>query len=64
MNFPINCDKITGYEILSEVVMIEKDIADIRRRYRKDRSNISRIRACFVNEKKEIISEIDHLRFV
>ena len=39
--------------------MIEKDIADIRRRYRKDRSNISRIRACFVNEKKEIISEID-----
>ena len=39
--------------------MIEKDIAEIRRRYRKDKSNITRILGCFVNENKEIISEID-----
>ena len=39
--------------------MIEKEIAELRRRYRKDKSNISRICGCFVNEKKEIISEFD-----
>lgn len=39
--------------------MNEKEISEIRRRYRSDRSNISRICGCFVNEKKEIISEFD-----
>ena len=39
--------------------MNEKEIAEIRRRYRSDRSNISRICGCYVNEKKEIISEFD-----
>ena len=39
--------------------MIEKDIAELRRRYRKDKSNISRICGCFVNEQKEIISKFD-----
>ena len=36
-----------------------KEVAEIRRRYRPDRSNISHVRGCFVNEKKEIISEFD-----
>ena len=39
--------------------MNEKEIAEIRRRYRLDRSNIIHIYGCFVNEKKEIISEFD-----
>lgn len=39
--------------------MNEKEIAEIRRRYRSDRINISRICGCYVNEKKEIISEFD-----
>lgn len=39
--------------------MNEKEIAEIRRRYRSDRSNISRISGCYVNEQREIISEFD-----
>ena len=39
--------------------MIEKEIAELRRRYRKEKSNISRICGCFVNEQKEIISKFD-----
>lgn len=39
--------------------MIDKEIAEIRRRYKSDKSSISRIRGCYVNEKKEIISELD-----
>lgn len=36
-----------------------KEVAEIRRRYRPDRSNITHVRGCFVNEQKEIISEFD-----
>ena len=39
--------------------MNEKEIAEIRRRFRSDKTNISKVRGCFVNEKKEIISEFD-----
>lgn len=39
--------------------MNEKEIAELRRRYRPDRSNIGRIYGCFVNQKKEIISEFE-----
>lgn len=39
--------------------MNEKEIAELRRRYRHDRSNIGRIYGCFVNGKKEIISEFE-----
>ncbi len=39
--------------------MNQNEIAEIRRRYRSDKSNISRVYGCFVNEKKEIISEFD-----
>lgn len=37
--------------------MNEKEIAEIRRRFRPDKSNITRIRGCYVNGQKEIISE-------
>ena len=37
--------------------MNEKEIAEIRRRFRPDKSNISSIRGCYVNEKREIVSE-------
>ena len=37
--------------------MIEKEIAEIRRRYKPEKHNISRIRGCYVDAKKEILSE-------
>jgi len=39
--------------------MNEKEVAEIRRRFRQDKSNITHIRGCFVNEKREIVSEFD-----
>ena len=39
--------------------MNEKEIAEIRRRFRADKTNINHVCGCFVNEKKEIISEFD-----
>ena len=42
-----------------EVIMNEKEISEIRRRFRQDKSNITHIRGCFVNEKREIVSEFD-----
>ena len=39
--------------------MTDREIAEIRRRFRADKSNISHVRGCYVNEKKEIISEFD-----
>lgn len=41
------------------VIMNEKEISEIRRRFRQDKSNITHIRGCFVNEKREIVSEFD-----
>lgn len=37
--------------------MNEKEIAEIRRRFRPDKTNISKIRGCYVNEAHEIVSE-------
>ncbi len=37
--------------------MIEKEISELRRRFRPDRSNITKVRGCYVNESGEIISE-------
>ena len=39
--------------------MNEKEIAELRRRFRADKSSISRVRGCYVNEKREIISQFD-----
>lgn len=39
--------------------MNEKEVAEIRRRFRQDKSNITHIRGCFVNEQREIVSEFD-----
>lgn len=39
--------------------MTEKEIAELRRRYRVDRTNISRIFGCLVSEKKEILAEFE-----
>lgn len=39
--------------------MNDKEISEIRRRYKAEKSGISRIRGCYVNEKREIISELD-----
>ena len=37
--------------------MNEKEIAELRRRFRPDKNNIPYIRGCCVNEKGEIVSE-------
>lgn len=39
--------------------MNEKEISEIRRRFRPDKNNISTICGCYVNEKREIISEFN-----
>ena len=39
------------------VVMNEKEVAEIRRRFRPEKSNIAYIRGCYVNDKREIVSE-------
>ena len=39
--------------------MNEKEFAELRRRYRHDKCNITHVRGCFVNEKKEIVSEFE-----
>ncbi len=39
--------------------MNEKEIAELRRRLRPEKNNITRVRGCYVNEKKEIISLFD-----
>lgn len=39
--------------------MTEKEIAEIRRRVKPEKTNISRVRGCLINEKCEIISEFD-----
>ncbi|SBW08497.1 conserved hypothetical protein [uncultured Eubacteriales bacterium] len=39
--------------------MNEKEIAELRRRFRPDRSSITHIRGCFVNESREIVSQFD-----
>ena len=37
--------------------MTEKEVAELRRRFRVDKSNITHIRGCYVNSNREIISE-------
>lgn len=39
--------------------MNEKEVAELRRRFKADRSNITHVRGCYVNDKREIISEFD-----
>lgn len=39
--------------------MNEKEIAELRRRFRPDKSNITSIRGCYVNDKQEIVSEFN-----
>ena len=39
--------------------MNEKEISEIRRRFRADRSNITYVRGCYVNERQEIFSEFN-----
>lgn len=37
--------------------MNAREVSEIRRRFRADKSNITHLRGCYVNEKKEIISQ-------
>ncbi len=37
--------------------MNEKEISEIRRRFRPEKSNIARVRGCYVNDQREIVSE-------
>ena len=40
--------------------MNEKEVAEIRRRFKQYRNSITHMRGCYVNERREIISEFDH----
>ncbi len=40
--------------------MNEKEIAELRRRFRPDKSNITHLQGCFVNESREIVSQFSH----
>jgi len=37
----------------------DKELREVRKRFRPDQNNISHIRGCFVNEKKEIVTEFN-----
>ena len=37
--------------------MNEKEVGELRRRQRRDRSNMTAIYGCFVNEQREIVTE-------
>ena len=39
--------------------MNEKEVSEIRRRFKQDKSNITHIRGCYVNDRREIVSEFD-----
>ena len=39
--------------------MNEREVAELRRRFRQDRSGISHVRGCYVNENREIVSQFD-----
>ena len=39
--------------------MTEKEISEIRRRWKADHCNVTRVLGCYVNEKREIISEFN-----
>ena len=39
--------------------MTDKELAEIRRRYKSDKTSISRVRGCYVNDKNEIVAEFD-----
>ena len=39
--------------------MKEKEVSELRRRFKPEKSNISHIRGCYVNEKREIVSQFD-----
>lgn len=40
-------------------IMNERDVAELRRRFRADKSGITRVRGCYVNDRQEIIREFD-----
>ncbi len=37
--------------------MTEKEVAEIRRRFKPDKNNITKLRGCYVSDKKEVMSE-------
>ena len=39
--------------------MNEKEIGELRRRFRPEKSNVTHVRGCYVNEKREIVSQFD-----
>ena len=39
--------------------MTEREVSELRRRFRADKSNITHVHGCYVNSRREIISEFD-----
>ena len=56
--FLLRCAIILQHSFITRYIpMIDKEIGEIRRRVRRDRSNMTALYGCFVNENKEIISQ-------
>ena len=39
--------------------MTEKEVAELRRRFRQDKNSITHIRGCYVNDRGEILTQFD-----
>jgi hypothetical protein len=39
--------------------MTEREVAELRRRFKADKSNITRVKGCYVNASREIVCTID-----
>lgn len=46
-------------EEVEESTMTEKEIAEIRRHFRPDKTSITAIRGCYVNDRREVVSEFN-----
>ena len=39
--------------------MTEREVAELRRRFKADKSNITRVKGCYVNDSREIVCTFD-----
>ena len=55
--FRYNTDEITNHE--GKQSMNQKELSELRRRWRLDKNAVSRIYGCFVNSAKEIVADLN-----
>lgn len=57
VHFRYNTDEITNHE--GKQSMNQKELSELRRRWRLDKNAVSRIYGCFVNSAKEIVADLN-----